>query len=111
MISSYHFQVGLPIKNIQSLHLLVHPYQLLATAVLIAVARRGTSTDNIPLPPRFALFYFLLLGCSFRMTTRFYCRFFTFRDMLDGKNCLMCFSFYIKTLLLNPKRSNQIKTR
>ena len=50
MILAYHLQVGVPIEEIQSLHLLVNPYQLLATAVLMAVARSGTRIENIPLP-------------------------------------------------------------
>ena len=50
MILTYHFQVGVPNGEIQSLHLLVNPYQLLATAVLMAVARSGTRMENTPLP-------------------------------------------------------------
>ena len=50
MMLFYRFQVGVPNGEIQSLHLLVNPYQLLATAVLMAVASSGTRIENIPLP-------------------------------------------------------------
>ncbi len=50
MLLTYHFQVGVPIGEIQSSHLLVKPYQLLATAVLMAVASSGTRIENTPLP-------------------------------------------------------------